>query len=232
LAKRLVIAIDGPASSGKSVVGALVAKKLGYVYFDTGALYRAVTAVALNRSIRVENEAAVNALAENIDIDVIKPTKDDGRQYTVLADGQDITWGLVKPETDANVSVVAAYPTVRAALLGMQRTIAAQGNIVMIGRDIGTVVVPTADLKIYLTASPEVRAQRRYLQALERGQSVKYEDVLENVKMRDRIDSGRATAPLRPAEDAVVIDSSNMTLEQEVAQITELAYQRGYQQEE
>jgi cytidylate kinase len=228
----LVIAIDGPASSGKSVVGALVAKQLSYIYFDTGALYRAVTAVALKRAIRVENEAAINSLAQTVHISVMMPTVDDGRQYTVLADGEDITWDLVKPEVDANVSIVAAYPIVREALLGMQREIAAPGGIVMVGRDIGTVVVPTAELKIYLTASPEVRAQRRYKQALERGQSVKYEDILENVKMRDRIDSGRAAAPLRPAEDAIVIDSSDMTMEQEVLQIKKLAYERGAKPED
>lgn len=225
--RRLVIAIDGPASSGKSALGEALARALGYVFFDTGALYRAVTWLALRKGVDVANEGELERLARETQIDVIKPTVDDGRQYTVLADGEDITWDIVKPEVDAKVSPVSVHPSVRMALLEAQRRIARGGGVVMVGRDIGTVVVPDADLKLYLVASPEVRARRRQKQMAERGQRVDYESVLDNVLMRDKIDSGRAAAPLKPAPDAVLVDTSDMTLEQELELVLRLVKKRG-----
>jgi len=146
------IAIDGPAASGKSTIGELLAEQLHYVYFDTGVMYRAVTWAALQRGIDLADEKAVTDLAERIHIEVTQPTVADGRQYTVYADGEDITWQIRRPEVDHGVSPVSAYPGVRAALTAQQRRIGQAGRIVMVGRDIGTVVMPDADLKIYLDA--------------------------------------------------------------------------------
>lgn len=204
----LTIAIDGPAASGKSTIGALLAQRLGYVYFDTGVMYRAVTWAALERGLAIEDEAAMTALAERVQIDVLSPTVSDGRQYTVLCDGRDVTWAIRAPEVDHAVSPVAVYPGVRAAMTAQQRRIGLAGRVVMVGRDIGTVVLPEADLKIYLDASVEERARRRQNECLARGEAVEYADVLAGLRWRDQIDSGRATAPLRAAQDAVVIDST------------------------
>ena len=139
------IAIDGPAASGKSTIGGLLAERLGYLYFDTGVMYRAVTWAVLAQGVAVEDEAGVTALAERLQIDVVRPTVDDGRQYTILADGQDVTWQIRRPEVDRGVSPVSAYAGVRAALTAQQRRIGQRGQIVMVGRDIGTVVLPEAD---------------------------------------------------------------------------------------
>jgi cytidylate kinase len=213
------IAIDGPAASGKSTIGALLAECLSYIYFDTGVMYRAVTWAALARGIAIEDEAGVTALAEALQIDVIRPTVDDGRQYTVLADGQDVTWAIRTPEVDRGVSPVSVYPGVRAALTAQQRRIGSKGQIVMVGRDIGTVVLPDADLKIYLDATLEKRIDRRYREVLGRGEVAEYETVVESVRQRDEIDSSRALAPLRPAEDAVVIDTTPLTVGQVLEQV-------------
>ena len=156
------IAMDGPAASGKSTVGALVAEALGYVYFDTGVMYRAVTWAALQRGIPIADEAAVTRLSEMLPIEIVKPTVDDGRQYTVYAGGEDVTWDLRRPETNRNVSPVSAYAGVRRALVAQQRRIGRQGAIVMVGRDIGTVVLPEAELKVYLDAEVAERSRRRY----------------------------------------------------------------------
>jgi len=208
------IAIDGPAASGKSTIGELLALRLGYVYLDTGVMYRAVTWAALVRKIAIEDEAAVTALAERLKIDIVLPTVVDGRQYTVLADDQDITWQIRSPEVNRAVSPVSAYPGVRAALSAQQRRIGHKGKIVMVGRDIGTVVLPDADLKIYLDATLKERARRRYRETLDRGEPANYQQVLASVRLRDKIDSGRAAAPLRPAEDAVVVDTTLLSVEQ------------------
>lgn len=202
-----IIAIDGPAASGKSTLGFRLAEALGYLYFDTGLMYRAVTWLALNQGIDVRNELAVTQLAENVPIEVTAPSLEDGRACDVVVDGHDITWEIRKPEVDANVSIVSAYPGVRKALSAQQRRIGMRGRVVMVGRDIGTVVLPEADLKIYLDASPEERANRRYKEILERGSHTNYDEVLEKVRDRDRIDSTRAIAPLKPAADAVILDS-------------------------
>jgi len=209
-----VIAIDGPAASGKSTIGELLARRLGYLYFDTGAMYRAITWVALKRGVPIGDEAAITRLAKTVFVEVTRPTVDDGRQYTVLADGQDVTWEIRRPEVDANVSPVSAYPGVRAALTAQQRRIAAQGRVVMTGRDIGTVVAPDADLKIYLDATVEERARRRYREVLARGERADYQAILKSMRRRDQIDSQRAAAPLKPADDAIIIDTTEMTIAQ------------------
>lgn len=217
-----IIAIDGPAASGKSTIGRRLAERLGYVYFDTGVMYRAVTWAALAGGIPIEDEAGVTALAERLIIDVILPTVEDGRQYTVLADGQDVTWQIRRPEVDRGVSPVSAYPGVRAALTAQQRRIGRRGEIVMVGRDIGTVVLPDADLKIYLDASVDERARRRYREILARGAEADYEAVLASMRRRDRIDSGRALAPLRVADDAIVIDTTPLSLDQVLERVVVL----------
>jgi cytidylate kinase len=216
------IAIDGPAASGKSTIGGLLAERLGYVYLDTGVMYRAVTWAALARGIAIEDEAAVTALAQRLKIDVLQPTVDDGRQYTVLADGHDVTWQIRSPEVNAGVSPVSAYPGVRRALTEQQRRLGERGRIVMVGRDIGTVVLPDADLKIYLDATLDQRARRRYHETVARGGPADYDQVLASVRGRDEIDSGRSVAPLRPAGDAVVIDTTPLTVEEVLARVLAL----------
>jgi cytidylate kinase len=216
------IAIDGPAASGKSTIGELLAQDLDYLYFDTGVMYRAVTWAALERGIPIGDEAAVTALAERLRIDVGPPTVDDERQYTVLADGTDVTWAIRTPEVDANVSVVSAYPGVRRALVVQQRRVATEGPVVMVGRDIGTVVLPDADLKLYLDAGVEERARRRWLEVQAWGQEADYEAVLAAMRRRDGIDSGRAIAPLRVAEDAFVVDTTELGVEEVLAEVERL----------
>ena len=212
--KPSTIAIDGPAASGKSTIGEMLSQRLGYLYFDTGVMYRAVTWAALERSISIEDEAAVTALAEQLRIDVISPTLDDGRQYTVLADGVDVTWAIRAPEVDAHVSPVSAYPGVRRALVAQQRRVAAEGLVVMVGRDIGTVVLPDADFKLYLDASVEERARRRWREVRARGEEADYEVVLALMRRRDEIDSHRAASPLCVADDAVVVDTTDQGIEE------------------
>jgi cytidylate kinase len=222
LARPSTIAIDGPAASGKSTIGGKLAERLGYLYFDTGVMYRAVTWAALAEGIPIEDEHAVTALAERLQIDVLRPDVDDGRQYTVLADGQDVTWQIRSPEVNRGVSPVSTYAGVRKALTEQQRRIGREGRIVMVGRDIGTVVLPGADLKVYLDASVEERAQRRYREVLARDEPAKYEAILASVRQRDEIDSGRAMAPLRPADDAVVVDSTLLDVDQVLEQVLAL----------
>jgi len=209
-----IIAIDGPAASGKSTLGKKLADELGYLFFDTGVMYRAVTWVALENHISLDDESAITSLAEITDIDVRPSSQADGRNCDIMADGRDITWKIRRPEVDANVSQVSAYPGVRKALTAQQRRIGLRGEVVMVGRDIGTVVLPDADVKIYLDASTEERARRRYEESLTRGEDVQFEDILDTMRKRDRIDSTREVAPLRKAEDAVVLDSDNMSAEQ------------------
>lgn len=208
------IAIDGPAASGKSTLGHYLAESLGHLYLDTGALYRAVTWAALQREISIEDEEAVTELAETLSIEVLPADSDDGRQYTIQIEGQDVTWALRAPEVDRAVSPVSAYPEVREALTRRMREIARQGDVVMVGRDIGTVVLPDADLKLYVTASAEERARRRYLERLAQGKIESYEAVLTSIRRRDRIDSSRAAAPLRPAEDAIHFDNTDLSIDE------------------
>lgn len=209
-----IITIDGPAASGKSTLAFKLAQALGYLYFDTGLMYRAVTWLVLNQGVPIADEAAVTRLAQEVPIEVSAPSKGDGRPCDVIIQGQDITWEIRKPEVDANVSAVSAYAGVRQALTIQQRRIGLRGKIVMVGRDIGTVVLPDADLKIYLDASAEERARRRHLENLMRGVASDYDEILAKVVERDRLDSTRAIAPLRPAEDAYILDSDQLDVDQ------------------
>jgi len=209
-----IIAIDGPAASGKSTIGLRLANELGYLFFDTGLMYRAVTWLALDHDMSLSDETAITALAEKTHIDVVPASKSDGRACDVLVAGKDITWQTRLPDVEANVSVVSAYRGVRAALSEQQRRIGKRGHIVMVGRDIGTVVLPDADLKIYFDASAEERAKRRYDEIIARGGSADYSDILAKVIERDRIDSTRDVAPLRVASDAVVINTDNLTADE------------------
>jgi cytidylate kinase len=220
------IAIDGPAASGKSTLAQRLAARLGYLYLDTGVMYRALTLAALRRGVTVESEAAVTELARAVELDVRPPSAQDGRQYDVLLDGEDVTWQIRSPEVDANVSQASIYPGVRTAMGRRQREIGARGKVVMVGRDIGTVILPDAELKIYLDASVEARARRRTDEMLARGESANYEAILASMRERDRIDSTRAHAPLRPAPDAVVIDSTDLTIEQVVERAVQLLDRR------
>lgn len=214
MSKPSTIAIDGPAASGKSTIGHHLAEWLDYLYLDTGVLYRAVTRAALEREIPLKDEARINALAETLPIDVLPPTVDDGRQYTVMVGDEDVTWAIRTPAVDQNVSIVAAYPAVRTALTERMREIGARGDVVMVGRDIGTVVLPDADLKIYVEASVEVRAHRRLLERRAQGEDVTQEQMAEALRRRDAIDSGREAAPLRAAPDAVRFDNTHLTKEE------------------
>jgi cytidylate kinase len=209
-----IIAIDGPAASGKSTLGHKLAEALGYLYFDTGVMYRAVTWLALSRGIDIDNEAAITSLAERVKMDVHPPSVQDGRAYDVIVDGQDITWEIRRPEVEAHVSPVSAYVGVRKALSAQQRRIGKRGNVVMVGRDIGTVVLPEAELKIYLDASVEERARRRYKELLDRGETADYTHILHAMRKRDQIDSNRKVAPLRPAEDAQILCSDGLDINQ------------------
>jgi cytidylate kinase len=211
-----LIAIDGPAASGKSTLAEILAQKLGYFYFDTGVMYRAATLVALEKLGNVDDERLVSNLAAEIRIDVQNPTIQDGRRMDVLVDGRDVTWEIRTPMVDRNVSKVSAYKDVREALTEQQRRIGARGDIVMVGRDIGTVVFPDASKKIYLDASPEERAQRRFKEAHCRDEKTTNEEILASIRRRDEIDSSRIVAPLRIAEDALIINSDKKTIEQVV----------------
>jgi cytidylate kinase len=217
-----IVAIDGPAASGKTTIGNLLANRWGYLFFDTGVMYRAVTWLALKNDIKPKDQKSVSDLAESVQIDVVPPSKDDGREYDVLADGVDVTWLIRKPKVDAKVSRISAYPRVREALTQQQRRIGLRGKVIMVGRDIGTVVLPEADLKIYLDASVDERAERRYLQRVERGEEVELKKILKKLEKRDKKDSTREIAPLRAAPDAVVINTDDLSIPEVVAKIEEI----------
>ncbi len=182
------IAIDGPAASGKSTLGKKLADDLGFLFFDTGVMYRAITWIALQRGLDAADEAAITNLAENTEIDILPPSKSDGRNCDILALGQNMTWEIRRPEVDANVSQISAYAGVRRALSNQQRRIGLRGRVVMVGRDIGTVVLPEADIKIFLDASAEERARRRTNEILERGEEAEYAEILAKIRRRDEIE--------------------------------------------
>lgn len=222
MSKPISIAIDGPAASGKSTLAEALAKRLGYLYFDTGAMYRAVTLAALRRGIDLTNEAALAKLANEIVIDLRPASQNDGRLSDVFVDGKDCTWAIRAKDIDANVSAVSAFPSVRAALTVQQRRIGERGGVVMAGRDIGTVVLPNADLKIYLDATLEERTKRRLTELQQRGLTASYEQIMDGLRERDRIDSSRAVAPLRPAKDAVTLNTDGIEKEEVVNKVVEL----------
>jgi cytidylate kinase len=221
----LMIAIDGPAASGKSTLGFRLAEALHYLYFDTGLMYRAITWLALKRGTDLHDELAVSKLAEEVPIEVSPASLEDGRACDVVVDGFDITWQINTPEIDANVSTVAAHPGVRKALTHQQRRIGTRGRVVMVGRDVGTVILPEADLKIYLDASPEERARRRYHEILQRDGHANYDEILAKAIERDRVDSTRAVAPLKPAPDAIILNSDQLDANQAFEKAYELCTQ-------
>lgn len=218
-----VIAIDGPAASGKSTVGHDLAEELRFLYLDTGSMYRAVTLAALRAGIDPADEEAVTTVANEL-ILLIKPYagQSDGRQYTVLLDGDDVTWELRSPEVDAHVSAVSSYVGVRQEMVRRQREIARQGAVVMVGRDIGTVVIPDAPLKLYITASPEERARRRWNDRRAQGNEADYSEILADVNRRDTFDSSRQHSPLRPAADAITIDNTEKGPDEVLSEILRL----------
>lgn len=221
-----VIAIDGPAASGKSTLARKLADALGYLYFDTGVMYRAVTYEALEKGVSVDDAESISELADRLDIDV-QPALSDGRPYRVYVRGEDVTAQLRTPEIDARVSTVATYPGVRRAMTERQREIGLRGEVVMVGRDIGTVVLPEADLKIYLQASVEARARRRWREVNEDEQGPAYEEILRSMRARDRLDSTREIAPLKPAADAHVLDTTELSIEETFQKALALATEEG-----
>jgi cytidylate kinase len=218
------ITIDGPAGAGKSTLGELLARRLGYLYFDTGVMYRALTLAALRRDLDPADAAAVAALARDLDIDIQPPTVADGRQYTVLVDGEDVTWDIRRPEVDRNVSLAASHPAVREVMRARQRAIGMRGRVVMVGRDIGAIVLPEARLKIYLDASLRARAQRRVSQLRERGQAADLATIEGDVARRDLLDQH----VMGQAPDAIVLSNDAISPEQEVELILE-RWQRAMQ---
>jgi cytidylate kinase len=263
-----MIAIDGPVASGKSSIGKRLADRLGYLFFDTGVMYRAVTYLALAELGSAAGEAAVTALARQAVIDVLPPTVADGRDCTILVtrapapqtpkvsgepevrttfevsdigvsdasqtpkvsetfgasdtvavSSQDITWALRGKDVENSVSLVAAMQPVRQILTEQMRRVGLRGRVVMVGRDVGTVILPEADLKIFLTASVETRARRRFEEVQARGERRAYDDILANLRERDRIDSSRAIAPLRPAADALQLDTTDLSVDEVIGAI-------------
>lgn len=218
-----VIAIDGPAAAGKTTVAQLLAERLDLMLFDTGALYRAVTLASLRNGVDLRDGPALASLAGLLDIDLCPPTVDDGRRYDVVLNGEDVTWAIRSSEVDLNVSRVSAHPEVRAALLQTQRDIAARRPVVMVGRDIASVVVPRAGVKIYLDASAEERARRRTLELRMRGEAPCFDDILADIVERDRFDSSRETAPLTVAEGAIRLETDFKSIPEVVDEIAGIA---------
>lgn len=212
------VAIDGPAGAGKSTVARAAAKELGYIYVDTGALYRAVGVYGLRHGIPTDNSEKISAILPEIrvELDFI-----DGVQHVFL-NGDDVSEEIRLPEASMAASNVSAIPSVRAFLFDLQREIAAKNNCIMDGRDIGTVVLPDAKVKIFLTADDEERAMRRYKELKEKGSNVSFQEVLDDLRVRDYNDSHREIAPLKPAEDSVTVNTTGMNLEESVEKIVSI----------
>lgn len=221
--KSFNIAIDGPAGAGKSTIARLAAKRLGFVYVDTGAMYRAIALYFLRKGIRPEDVQTIASLVQGAEITIRYV---DGTQQVIL-NGEDVSGQIRTEEVGNMASATSAIPAVRAHLLELQRNLAASANVIMDGRDIGTCILPDADVKIFLTASTSVRAMRRYRELQEKGMMCNLEEIEQDIIERDARDMNRETAPLKQAEDAMLLDSSDMTLEQVVQAILEAAFSRG-----
>ena len=217
------VAIDGPSGAGKSTIARRVSEEFGFIYVDTGAIYRTVGLAAALRKLDPKDKAAVVAMLPEISIRLAYG--EDGLQHMYL-DGEDVTSRIRTQEISLYASGVSAHPEVRAYLMEMQRSLARENDVVMDGRDIGTVVLPDAGLKIFLTASPEARARRRCSELVAKGQDVQYEDVLRDLKLRDENDSTRAAAPLKAAEDALLLDTTEMDFEESCRAVAEMIRER------
>ena len=217
------MAIDGPAAAGKTTVAEALAARIGALFLDTGLLYRATTLLALRAGLDPSDGPAIAAALRDTDIAIQPPSLADGRTSDVLIDGEDVTPLLRTPEIDRHVSTVSAHRVVRGQLLPLQRRISGQGRVVMVGRDIATVVVPDAGVKIYLDASDEERARRRHRELVIRGLDVSLDSILEDLRRRDAADAGRDASPLRRADDAVVVDSDGKSIDQVTAEIAAIA---------
>ncbi len=213
------IAIDGPAGAGKSTIARTVSKRLGFIYVDTGALYRTVALAALRRKTDIESPRQVEELLKSVKVEI---SFDENGEQAVLLNGENVGEHIRTPRVSMAASAVSAIPSVRAFLLDLQRDIAKTNNVIMDGRDIATVVLPNAQVKIFLTASPEVRAKRRWLELSEKGQQVNYDEVLGDVITRDYNDSHRETAPLKPAPDSINVDTSELDFEHSAELITDI----------
>lgn len=219
---KITVAVDGPAGAGKSSISKIVAKKLGYLYIDTGAMYRSVTWAVLHNHIDVNNQKAVEALLP--DLDLTMEASDDSCKVFIA--GQDVTDFIRTPQVNNAVSIVASYKGVRQYLVERQRLMAEAGGVILDGRDIGSVVLPNAELKIYLTASVEARAMRRYLEVKGTVNEQPLEDIKDSVMQRDDMDKNRKESPLIQVEDAVLVDSSEMTFDETVEHILHLVQER------
>lgn len=220
---NIAIAIDGPAGAGKSTIARLAAKEMSFIYVDTGALYRTIGLCAQRNNIGSKDVDKILEMLKDIKVELAFNEKNE---QIVLLNGEDVSALIRTPEISMYASNVSAIPEVRAFLLDLQRNMAKTNNIIMDGRDIGTVVLPDAKVKIFLTASAEVRAKRRYDELIEKGMDVKFEDVLNDVITRDYNDSHRETAPLKPAEDSIIVDTSNLNLEQSVEKLISIMKER------
>lgn len=220
--KKLVVAIDGPAAAGKSTVAKMVAKKIGATYIDTGAMYRAVTYFALSQNIDPKDESAVVSLLPKLKLDI----KENER---IFLNGTDVTKQIRSIEVNDNVSYVASYKDIRLALVDIQRKMSESISVVMDGRDIGTYVLPNADIKIFQVASVGTRALRRYKENISKGIQCELEDIEIGLKKRDHIDSTRTFAPLKPADDSIVLDTSNLSIEEAVDAVIEIIKKKGYE---
>ena len=217
------VAIDGPSGAGKSTIARKCAEIFGFLYVDTGAIYRTVGLAARKRGIDPRDAEAVCAMLPSLDIELFHA--DDGLQHMRL-NGEDVTASIRLPEISLYASHVSAHPEVRAYLMEMQRALSRTHNVIMDGRDIGTVVLPDAQLKIFLTASSRARARRRLLELQQKGQDVSFEEVLRDIELRDKNDSERAAAPLRAADDAVLVDTTDLSFEESCGKIAELIKER------
>ena len=220
--KKIAIAIDGPAGAGKSSISKVVANELGYLYIDTGAMYRGVTWAVLDSNVDVNNQKAVEALLPSLDL-TLEPT---ASACKVFVKGQDVTDLIRQQQINENVSTIASYKGVREYLVERQQAMAAVGGVILDGRDIGSVVLPDAELKIYLTASVDARAKRRWLEVQGTSNEQPLEDIKKNVESRDEMDKNRDESPLVCVEDAIVVDSSNMTFDETVKHILHLVQER------